>query len=217
MDNNDNTPAADPSLKYPRPGDTTSVYLKNVITRPNILVGDYTIYHDPDDPCAFERRNVLYQYPCNNDRLIIGRYCALASGTKFLMNGGNHKVKALSIYTFPVFAAQWDPALKVTEAWDNKGDTVVGSDVWFGFESLVMPGVHIADGAIIATRSVVTRDVGPYEIVGGSPARLIRRRFDDATIEKLLRLKWWDWPAEKVRANLDALRGTDPARLLEIA
>ncbi len=203
--------------KYPRPGDTSSVYLKSVITRPNIIVGDYTIYHDFEDPCAFERRNVLYHYPCNNDRLIIGRYCALANGTRFLMNGGNHKVKALSIYTFPVFAAQWDPSLKITDAWDNKGDTVVGNDVWFGFESLVMPGVHIADGAIIAARSVVTKDVGPYEIVGGSPARPIRRRFDEPTIEKLLRLKWWDWPAEKVRANLDALRGTDPARLLDIA
>lgn len=174
-------------------------------------MGDYTIYHDFADPCSFETKNVLYHYPCNNDRLIIGKFCALASGTKFIMNGANHKVRAMSVYTFPVFAEQWDKSLKITDAWDNKGDTVVGNDVWLGFESLIMPGVHIADGAIIAARSVVTKDVGPYEIAGGAPAKLIRKRFEDATIEKLLRLKWWDWPAEKIRANLDFLRGENPS------
>ncbi|NLO91117.1 MAG: CatB-related O-acetyltransferase [Elusimicrobia bacterium] len=200
-----------PAIKYPRTGDKTSVYLKNVISKPNIIVGDYTIYHDFSDPCVFETKNVLYHYPSNNDKLIIGKFCAVACGTKFIMNGGNHKIAAMSIYTFPVFAEQWDKSLKVTDAWDNKGDTVVGNDVWFCFESLIMPGVHIADGAVIAARSVVTKNVGPYEIVGGAPAKLIRKRFDDATIKDLLRLKWWDWPAEKIRANLDFLRGEDPS------
>lgn len=206
-----------PAPEYARPGDKTSVYLKSVITRPSISVGDFTIYHDFDDPTAFENKNVLYHYPCNNDRLVIGRFSSIACGTRFIMNGANHKAAAVSTYPFAVFGARWDKSLAAPQAWDMKGDIVVGSDVWIGFEVLVMPGVHIADGAIVASRSVVTRDVGPYEIVGGAPAKLIRKRFPDAVVKKLLKLKWWDWPEAKIRKHLSALRGADPSALLKLA
>jgi len=201
---------------YPREDNKTTVYLKNAVTRKNIIVGDYTIYHDFNDPLAFEKQNVLYHYPCNPEKLIIGKFSSVACGTKFLMNGGNHKI-AVSTYPFAVFGGEWDKNLTAPQAWDLQGDTVIGSDVWLGFESVIMSGVHIADGAIVATRSVVTRDVGPYEIVGGAPARLIRKRFSDDVIQKLLRLKWWDWPEEKIKKHLDILRGTDPAKLLALS
>ena len=162
---------------YPRTGDTQTVYLKNVITRPNIEVGDYTMYNDfVNDPKKFEQNNVLYQYPINHDRLIIGKFCSIACGAKFLFNSANHTMASLSTYPFPLFFEEWELEKKnVTEAWNNKGDIIIGNDVWIGYEAVILAGVTIGDGAIIGTRAVVTKDVPPYSIVGGVPAKSIRK------------------------------------------
>lgn len=200
---------------YPRPNDPQIVYLKDVVTSPNIQVGDYTVYNDfARDPREFEKNNVLYHYPVNGDRLIIGRFCSIACGARFLFTSGNHALKSLSTYTFPIFFDEWGlDAKNIRDAWDNKGDTVIGNDVWIGYEAIIMPGVKIGDGAIVGTRAVVTGDVPPYTIVGGVPARPIRKRFDDETIRRLEALRWWDWDEEKLRRNLSAIQSGDLAAL----
>lgn len=193
---------------YPRTGDNQTVYLKNVISNPNIEVGDYTMYNDfAQDPRDFEKNNVLYHYPVNRDKLVIGKFCSIACGAKFIFTSANHTLKSLSTYPFPVFYEEWNlnPA-DVTDAWDNKGDIVVGNDVWIGYEAVILSGVTIGDGAIIGARAVVTKDVPPYTIVGGVPAKPIRKRFNDETVAKLLELKWWDMPEEKIAQNLKAIQ-----------
>ncbi|MCB2355543.1 CatB-related O-acetyltransferase [Clostridium estertheticum] len=189
---------------YPRSNDNQTIYLKNVITRENIKVGDYTIYNDfNNDPRDFEENNVLYQYAVNNDKLIIGKFCSIACKAKFLMTSGNHTMKSLSNYTFPIFYEEWDlPVSHITDAWDNKGDIEIGNDVWIGYDAIIMSGVKIGDGAVIGTRAVVTKDVLPYTIVGGVPAKVIKKRHDDKTISKLLEIKWWNWTYEKIQANI---------------
>ena len=215
---------------YPRTGDTQTVYLNAVIKDPSIEVGDYTIYNDfVSDPLLFERNNVLYHYPINHDRLIIGKFCSIACGVKFLFNCANHTLKSLSTYTFPLFYEDWDLEKSdvatawdnkgdiVIGNWDNKGDIVIGNDVWIGYEAVIMAGVHIGNGAIIAARAVVTKDVPPYTIVGGVPARLIRKRFDEKVIRKLETLKWWDWSAEKIQRCFPYIRKGDINGLLQMA
>lgn len=189
---------------YPRTGDKQTVYLNAVIKDPQIEVGDYTIYNDfVADPLLFEKNNVLYHYPIHREKLIIGKFCSIACGTKFLFNCANHTLKSLSTYTFPLFYEEWElEKSNITTAWDNKGDIVIGNDVWIGYEAVIMAGVHIGDGAIIAARAVVTKDVPPYTIVGGTPAKEIRKRFDTEVIQKLLILKWWDWSTNKIRQCL---------------
>ena len=189
---------------YPREGDTQTVYLNAVVADPSIEVGDYTIYNDfVNDPRQFERNNVLYHYPVNHERLRIGKFCSIACGAKFLFNCANHSLRSLSTYTFPLFYDEWElDKADVASAWDNKGDIVIGNDVWIGFEAVIMAGVHIGNGAIIGARAVVTKDVAPYTIVGGVPARAIRKRFDDATISRLESLRWWDWPKERILREL---------------
>lgn len=188
---------------YPRSGDTQVVYLKNVVEDPNIEVGDYTIYNDfIHDPRDFQKNNVLYHYPVNKDRLIIGKFCSIACGAKFLMNSANHTLHSLSSYTFPLFYDEWEHGMKPAESWDNKGDIVIGNDVWIGYDAIVLAGVTIGDGAIIGARAVVTKDIPPYTIVGGIPAKPIRKRFSDHDIALLLALRWWDWPAKKILASI---------------
>ena len=189
---------------YPRTGDKQTVYLNAVIKDPQIEVGDYTIYNDfVADPLLFEKNNVLYHYPIHREKLIIGKFCSIACGTKFLFNCANHTLKSLSTYTFPLFYEEWElEKSNITTAWDNKGDIVIGNDVWIGYEAVIMTGVHIGDGAIIAARAVVTKDVPPYPIVGGTPAKEIRKRFDTEMIHQLLKLKWWDWSTYKIRQCL---------------
>ena len=201
----------DASKIYPRTNDSTICYLKNIIKNPNIIIGDFTFYNDyVHDPKDFEKNNVLYHYPyVNHDRLIIGKFCSIACGAKFLFNSANHTLNSLSTFPFPIFPEEWDESMPVTDAWDNKGDIVIGNDVWIGYEAVIMAGVHIGDGAIIGTRAVVTKDVPPYTIVGGLPAKKIRSRFDEKTIELLQQLKWWDWEPVKISENLDAIRKAD--------
>ncbi len=193
---------------YPRTGDLETVYLKSVITNPNIIVGDFTIYNDfVRDPRDFEKNNVLYHYPINHDRLLIGKFCSIACGAKFLMRSANHSLASLSTYPFPIFYEEWGLDVRdITAAWTPKGDIVIGNDVWIGYEAVVMAGVTIGDGAIIGARAVVTRDVPPYTIMGGVPAKEIRKRFPDETIGKFLKLRWWDWPEEKIQRYIGEIR-----------
>ena len=196
---------------YPRAGDKQTVYLKNVITNPNIQVGDFTFYNDfVNDPTEFEKNNVLYHYPVNHDRLIIGTFCSIACGAKFLFNSANHSMKSLSTYPFPIFFDEWGlDKMQVATAWDNKGDIVIGNDVWIGYEAVILAGVMIGDGAVIGARAVVTKDVPPYTVVGGVPAKEIKKRFSQQTIEELLRLKWWDWDEDRIARNISAIQSGD--------
>lgn len=195
---------------YPRTGDTQTVYLKNVVDSPNIEIGEFTIYNDfVHDPRDFQRNNVLYHYPINGDKLVIGRFSSIACGAKFLFTSANHALGSLSTYTFPLFYEEWGHGMKVTESWDNRGDIVIGNDVWIGYEAVILSGVTIGDGAIIGARAVVTKDVPPYTIVGGVPAKPIRKRFSDEDTARLLELKWWDWPVEKISTGLRSIQSGD--------
>ena len=189
---------------YPRSNDKETIYLKNIIKNPNIIVGDYTIYNDlKNNPKNFERNNVLYHYPINNDKLMIGKFCSIACGAKFIFNSANHTLSSLSTYPFPIFFEEWELDVKnITNAWDNKRDIVIGNDVWIGYEVVIMAGVTIGDGDIIGTGAVVTKDIPPYTIVGGIPVKPIRKRFKQETIDILLKIKWWNWSDEKIYKHI---------------
>ena len=193
---------------YPRTGDKETIYLKNVITNPYITVGDFTMYNDfVNDPTLFEKNNVLYHYPINHDKLQIGKFCSIACGAKFLFNSANHTLSSLSTYPFPLFFEEWGLEKKdVTNAWDNKGDIIIGNDVWIGYEAVILAGVTIGDGAIIGTRAVVTKDVPPYTIVGGVPAKPIKKRFSEETISALLEIQWWNWSEKRIAKNIGAIQ-----------
>ena len=202
---------------YPRTGDRETVYLKNVVENSNIEIGDYTIYNDfIHDPREFQKNNVLYHYPINKDRLIIGKFCSIACGAKFLFNSANHKMTSLSTYTFPLFFEEWGLKKEnVAQAWDQKGDIMIGNDVWIGYEAVILSGVTIGDGAVVGCRAVVTKDIPPYTIVGGVPAKPIRKRFDEETIKELQKIKWWDWPEEKITEKIQAIQAGDLEGLRE--
>ena len=188
----------------------TSCFIKNVVTAPNISIGDYTYYDDAVDPAGFEKNNVLFNYPEFGDRLIIGKFCAIASGTKFIMGPANHRISSITTYPFHVFGGVWsDRTPDHLTQLPLKGDIVIGNDVWIGRESVVMPGVRIGDGSIVAAYSVVAKDIPPYSVVGGNPARLIKKRFDDEFIDLLLRLKWWDLQPDELADLLPLLCDPD--------
>jgi virginiamycin A acetyltransferase len=195
---------ADPKDKHPMKGFPQICFIQNTVSNPNIIVGDYTYYDDPEDSENFER-NVLYHFPFIGDRLIIGKFCALAKGIKFIMNGANHKLDGFSTYPFQIFGNGWEKVTPQSEELPYKGDTVIGNDVWIGYQAVMMPGVQVADGAIIAAKSVVVGDVSPYTIVGGNPAKPIRQRFEDDVIQALLEVAWWNWNIEKITRNLEKI------------
>lgn len=197
-----------PTDPHPMKGFPQVCYIRNTVRNPNIVVGEYTYYDDPDDSEGFER-NVLYHYPFIGDRLVIGRFCAIARGAKFIMNGANHKLTGLSTYPFAIFGNGWETAMPAPGDLPFKGDTIVGNDVWIGYEALIMPGVRIGNGAIVAARAVVTRDVPAYTIVGGNPARELRKRFAPETAARLEALAWWDWPVERITECLSLIVGGD--------
>lgn len=202
---------------YPRTGDKQTVYLDAVIKDPSISIGAYTMYNDfVKDPLDFEKNNVLYHYSINRERLIIGKFCSIACGAKFIFTSANHTMSSLSTYPFPLFFEEWDtPVSEVSTAWDNKGDTVIGNDVWIGYEAVILSGVHIGDGAIIGTRAVVTKDVEPYSIVGGVPAKPIRKRFDQETILELESIRWWDLPYQQIKRLLPDIKRGDVEALIK--
>lgn len=204
---------------YPRTSDNQTVYLKNVVTNANIEIGDYTMYNDfVQNPLDFEKNNVLYHYPINKDKLKIGKFCSIACGAKFLFTSANHKMRSLSTYPFPIFFEEWGLDVKnICDAWDNKGDIVIGNDVWIGYEAVILSGVTIGDGAIIGSRAVVTKDVEPYTIVGGVPAKSIRKRFDDKTILKLENIRWWNWDEKQIRKGIQAIQSGNIIELEEIS
>ncbi len=205
-----------PDEVHPMPGFPQVCYIKNVIKNPNILIGDYTYYDDPEGSENFER-NVLYHFPFIGDKLVIGKFCAIAKGVKFIMNGANHKMQSFTTYPFFIFGNGWEKTRPKDGELPYKGDTVIGNDVWIGYHSLIMPGVTIGDGSIIAARSVVVANVEPYSIVGGNPARVIRKRFPNDVISVLERLQWWNWPVEMITENLRVLTDCDIEELKRIA
>ena len=183
-------------------------FIKNTVKNPNIIVGNYTYYDDPDDSENFER-NVLYHFLFIGDRLIIGKFCAIARGVKFIMNGSNHKTSGISTYPFQIFGNGWEKVMPQSGDLPYKGDTVIGNDVWIGYDCLIMPGVNIGNGAIISSRSVVVSDVPPYAVVGGNPAKVIKQRFTREHVAVLEAVAWWDWPIEKITEYLDVIVSAD--------
>lgn len=201
--------SAHPVAAFPRIG-----FLKPIVRSPLIEVGDFSYYDDPDGPEHFEEKCVLYHYDFIGDRLRIGRFTAIATGAQFIMNGANHALGGISTYPFAIFPGAWRDAYDPAHyASGYKGDTTVGNDVWIGREATVLPGVTIGDGAVVAAKSVVSRDVPPYAIVAGNPARVVRRRFDEATVARLMAVAWWDWPVEKVTRNIALIADGDVAAL----
>lgn len=197
--------APDKNQTFPLPHYDRLCFLKNIIKNPNIIVGDYTYYDDFEYVHNFEK-NVKYHFDFVGDKLIIGKFCQIASGVTFIMNGANHLQDSVSTFPFAIFGEDWKNAME-GKSYPTKGDTEIGNDVWIGCDATIMPGVKIGDGAIIGSKSVVTKDVEPYSIVGGNPAKLIRKRFSEQRIADLLEMKWWNWPVEKITANLDKLTG----------
>ena len=198
----------DSAGKHPMAGFPQVCFIKNTVDNPNIIIGDYTYYDDPEDSENFER-NVLYHFPFIGDKLIIGKFCAIAKGVQFIMNGANHKLSGFSTFPFYIFGNGWEKSMPQPGDLPYKGDTVIGNDVWIGYKALIMPGVKIGNGAIISSRSVVTSDVPAYAVVGGNPAKVIKKRFPDETIEALENLAWWDWPVDKITQNLSVIMSND--------
>ena len=198
----------DPQTTHPMDGFPQVCFIKNTIRNPNIIVGDYTYYDDPEDSEGFER-NVLYHFPFIGDKLIIGKFCAIARGAKFIMNGANHKLSGISTYPFQIFGHGWEKVMPSPGELPFKGDTVIGNDVWIGYDVLIMPGVKIGNGAIVSSRTVVVSDVPAYTIVGGNPARMIKQRFSPDMVAKLESLAWWDWPVEKITQYLQLIVSGD--------
>lgn len=207
------TSGPDKHTTFPLEGIERLCFLKNIITNPNIVVGDYTYYDDFENVENFEK-NVKYLFDFTGDKLIIGKFCMIASDVTFIMNGANHLTDALSTYPFAIFGNGWEHAMDGRE-YPFKGNTVIGNDVWIGYNATIMAGVTIGDGAIIAANSTVVKNVEPYAIVGGNPAQLIKKRFPDETIQSLLKLKWWDWDIEKITANVQHLTGNKIEILIE--
>ncbi|MCB0638612.1 MAG: CatB-related O-acetyltransferase [Lewinella sp.] len=203
----------DKDTSFPLPHYDRLCFLKNVVKNPQIIVGDYTYYDDFEDVANFEK-NVKYLFEFTGDKLIIGKFCMIASDVTFIMNGANHLTEAISTYPFAIFGHGWEDAME-GKAYPRRQDTVIGNDVWIGYGATIMPGVQVGDGAIIATKSVVTKDVPPYAIVGGNPARVIRLRFPEEKIEELLALRWWDWPIEKITRHVQDLTGNAVEALRE--
>ena len=204
-----------PNVLYPNEAIKSVCYIKNAITRSNIIVGDYTYYDDIAGAEKFEE-HVTHHYEFLGDKLIIGKFCAIAKGVEFIMNGANHRMCSVTTYPFNIMGHGWEKCTPNLEDLPLKGDTVVGNDVWIGQNVTIMPGVKIGDGAIIAANSVVAKDVPPYTIVGGNPCRFIQKRFDDEMITYLLNLKWWEWSAEKIFKSLEILCSGDMNKIKNI-
>ena len=189
----------------------TSVYIKNVVKAPNIEVGEYSYYDDAEDPTQFERRCVLFNYPDSfPDKLIIGKFCAIAQGVQFMMGAANHRINSLSTYPFNVMGGLWrEQTTPHIAELPQKGDIVIGNDVWIGREAKILPGVKIGDGAIIGAYAVVAKDVPAYCVAVGNPAQVVKKRFDNELIALLEKAQWWNWPIEEITNFLPVLTMSD--------
>jgi len=205
-----------PDTKHPMEGFPQVCFIKNTVQNPNIVIGEYTYYDDPEDSENFER-NVLYHFPFIGDKLVIGKFCAIARGAKFIMNGANHKLSGISTYPFQIFGNGWEKVMPAPGDLPFKGDTIIGNDVWIGYEALIMPGVKIGNGAIVSSRSVVVSDVPPYTIVGGNPAKPIKQRFGPEDVARLNEIAWWNWPIEKITEHLEQIVSGDIEALRKCA
>ncbi len=207
-------PAPDPTILHPIPGEASMVFLKPLVSNPQIEIGDYSYYHSFTDPKSFET-NIRYLFDFIGDRLVIGKFCSIADGAEFLMNGGNHLTDTVSSFPFGIFGEGWADAMP--EQWPHKGDLVVGNDVWIGYDATLMAGITVGHGAIIASKAVVASDVPPYAIVGGNPARIIRYRHSEEDIATLLDIAWWNWPIEKITRHAKIIATGTAADLAAIA
>lgn len=194
--------------KFPNKNIPSVCFIKNVITRPNIEVGDYTYYDDIKGADKFEE-HVTHHYEFLGDKLIIGKFCQIASGIKIIMNGANHRMNSVTTYPFNIMGNGWEKVTPKLEDLPFKGDTIIGNDVWIGQNVTILPGVHIGDGAIIGANSVVTKNIPAYHIAGGNPCKIIRKRFNDELINCLEEIKWWDWEEKKIFDNLEILCSND--------
>ena len=201
--------------KFPNKNIPSVCFIKNVITRPNIEVGDYTYYDDINGADKFEE-HVMHHYEFLGDKLIIGKFCQIASGIKFIMNGANHRMNSVTTYPFNIMGNGWEKVTPKLEDLPFKGDTIIGNDVWIGQNVTILPGVHIGDGAIIGANSVVTKDIPPYHIAGGNPCKIIRKRFNEEFIDYLEEIKWWDWEEKKIFDNLEILCSNDLEKIKTI-
>lgn len=199
-------PTVNPDAVHPVEHLPNLCYIKNVVKSPNVFIGDYTYYDDPVDSTKFEEHCVLFNWPEFGDKLVIGKFCAIAHKVQFLMGSANHRMSSLSTYPFNVFGGAWEARTPPHLAQlPRKGDIIVGNDVWIGRECTIMPGVTIGDGAVIAAGSVVVKDVPPYALFGGNPAKLVRMRFNKETIALLQKVRWWDFDKEKLLKWLPVL------------
>ena len=206
----------DPNALFPNPKIPSLCYIKNAVKSPNIIIGDYTYYDDPEGADQFEK-HVTHFYPFIGDKLIIGKFCAIARGIEFVMNGANHRMDCISTYPFYIMGGDWGSAIApVKDELPLKGDTVIGNDVWIGQHVTVMPGVHIGDGSIIGANAVVASNIPPYSIAVGNPCRVIKKRFSDEVISHLLEIKWWDWDIEKIESSFAALSSGDLSLIQKI-
>jgi virginiamycin A acetyltransferase len=197
-----------PDSKHPMEKFPQVSFIKNFCTNPNITIGSYTYYDDPTGPERFFE-NILYHFDFIGDKLVIGSYCAIARKTTFIMNGGSHALDSFSTYPFYIFGSGWEAGVPEKHLSSKVKDTVIGNDVWIGYNATILPGVHIGHGCIVGAQSVVTKDFPPYSVLAGNPAKLIRPRFDGEIVAELLRVAWWDWSPEKVTRNLTAIVGSD--------
>ncbi|MBS8262530.1 antibiotic acetyltransferase [Roseibium polysiphoniae] len=207
----------DPQTRFPFSGAQHTVFIKNVISGRNIEAGDYSYYNDPFEAERFQEKCVRYHFDFLGDRLVIGKFCALATGVEFIMNGANHAFDGLSTYPFHIFQEGWETGYDTSVfPKQSRGDTIIGNDVWIGTGATIMPGVRIGDGAIISAKAVVARDVPPYCVAVGNPAMIVRQRFSDDIVSQMLEIAWWDWPIDKITEKLSAIRGADPAELRKV-
>lgn len=198
----------DPDNKHPMEGFPQVCYIKNTVKNPNIVIGEYTYYDDPDNSEDFEK-NVLYHYPFIGDKLRIGKFCAIAKGVRFIMNGANHKLSGISTYPFQIFGNGWERVMPSLSELPYKGDTIIGSDVWIGYEAVIMPGIKIGNGAIVSACSVVTKDVPAYAVVGGNPAKVLKYRFSEEVVATLENIAWWNWPIDFITKHLHHIVSAD--------
>ena len=209
------TGAPDPTTLHPVTGQERVVFLRPLVRSPKVEVGEYTYYDHPERALHFEDDAVLYAF--GPERLVIGRFCAVAAGVRFLMGGANHADLGPSTYPFGIFGEPWAHTMDLVMSAPSRGDTIVGHDVWLGYQALVLPGVTVGHGAVVAAGSVVSADVPPYAIVAGNPARVVRRRYEDDDVQRLLRAAWWDWPIEAVTEHAREIMAGTPEALERIA